>query len=64
MNSYSSAEQSESEGGPNSADVRFQKKSQTIASSIQKIHQNVTTMQRMVNQMGTAQDSPDLKSQL
>lgn len=63
MNSYSSAEQSESEG-PSSADVKFQKKSQTIASSIQKIHQNVTTMQRMVNQMGTAQDSPDLKSQL
>lgn len=61
---YSSAEHSENEGPQQAADVKFQKKSQTIASSIQKTNQNVTTMQRMVNQIGTAQDTPDLKSQL
>lgn len=67
---YSSAEHSESEGGRQqsnggeTAEQRFQKKTATIGSSIQKIQQNVTTMQRMVNQIGTAQDTPDLKSQL
>lgn len=42
----------------------FQKLTQTIATSIQKILQNVSTMQRMVNQFNTPQDSPDLKKQL
>lgn len=42
----------------------FQKLAQTIATSIQKILQNVSSMQRMVNQFGTAQDSPELKQQL
>lgn len=68
------------------SEAEFQKLSQTIATSIQKILQNgkqythempkihstmkycqfftVSTMQRMVNQIGTAQDSPDHKQQL
>lgn len=39
MNSFSSAEQSENEGN-NSSEASFQKLSQTIATSIQKILQN------------------------
>lgn len=46
------------------SEAEFQKLSQTIATSIQKILQNVSQMQRMVNQIGTAQDSPDHKQQL
>ncbi|KAG5889567.1 hypothetical protein JTB14_018552 [Gonioctena quinquepunctata] len=42
----------------------FQKLSQTIGTSIQKISQNVSSMQRMVNQIGTHQDSPELRKQL
>lgn len=51
----------------NGAQVReqdFQKLSQTIGTSIQKISQNVSSMQRMVNQIGTHQDSPDIRKQL
>ncbi|XP_067644335.1 syntaxin-7 [Eurosta solidaginis] len=48
--------------GSNETD--FQRLAQTIATSIQKILQNVSTMQRMVNQFNTPQDSPDLKKQL
>ncbi|EDS42209.1 Pep12p [Culex quinquefasciatus] len=62
--SYSSFENNGSgtAGPTNEAD--FQKLAQTIATSIQKILQNVSSMQRMVNQFGTAQDSPELKQQL
>uniref|UniRef100_U5EM41 Putative syntaxin 7 n=1 Tax=Corethrella appendiculata TaxID=1370023 RepID=U5EM41_9DIPT len=61
--SYSSFDNSDQIGtNKNSAD--FQKMTQTITTSIQKILQNVTSMQRMVNQFGTAQDSPELKQQL
>lgn len=62
--SYSSFEKNGSgtAGPTNEAD--FQKLAQTIATSIQKILQNVSSMQRMVNQFGTAQDSPELKQQL
>ncbi|CAH0547271.1 unnamed protein product [Brassicogethes aeneus] len=42
----------------------FQKLAQTIGTSIQKITQNVSSMKRMVNQIGTHQDSPDLRKQL
>ncbi|XP_074034458.1 syntaxin 7 [Leptinotarsa decemlineata] len=42
----------------------FQKLTQTIGTSIQKISQNVSSMQRMVNQIGTHQDSPELRKQL
>lgn len=60
--SYSSFENNGSGTATNEAD--FQKLAQTIATSIQKILQNVSSMQRMVNQFGTAQDSPELKQQL
>ncbi|CAO1400143.1 unnamed protein product [Diamesa hyperborea] len=50
------------ESGPNEAE--FKKLSQTVATSIQKIWQNVSSMNRMVNQFGTAQDSPEIKQQL
>ncbi|TMW43200.1 hypothetical protein DOY81_011724 [Sarcophaga bullata] len=46
------------------SEIDFQRLAQTIATSIQKILQNVSTMQRMVNQCNTPQDSPDLKKQL
>lgn len=46
------------------SETDFQRLAQTIATSIQKILQNVSTMQRMVNQFNTPQDSPDLKKQL
>ncbi|XP_055913574.1 syntaxin-7 [Eupeodes corollae] len=45
-------------------EIDFQRLAQTIATSIQKILQNVSTMQRMVNQINSPQDSPDLKKQL
>jgi len=42
----------------------FQKLAQTIGTSIQKIQQNVSSMQKMVNQLGTPQDSQELRNQL
>ncbi|XP_017863340.1 PREDICTED: syntaxin-7 [Drosophila arizonae] len=42
----------------------FQRLAQIIATSIQKVQQNVSTMQRMVNQLNTPQDSPELKKKL
>ncbi|KAL3275122.1 hypothetical protein HHI36_019893 [Cryptolaemus montrouzieri] len=42
----------------------FQKLALTVETSIQKISQNVSSMQRMVKQIGTQQDSPELKKQL
>lgn len=56
--SYSSFETSST----NEAD--FQKLAQTVGTSIRKIHQNVGSMERMTNQLGTAQDNPELKQQL
>lgn len=46
------------------SETDFQKMAQIVVASIQKILQNVSSMQRMVNQFGTAQDSPELKQQL
>ncbi|XP_044759168.1 syntaxin-7 [Coccinella septempunctata] len=42
----------------------FQKLALTVETSIQKISQNVSSMQRMVKQVGTHQDSPELRKQL
>ncbi|KAK9885936.1 hypothetical protein WA026_013813 [Henosepilachna vigintioctopunctata] len=42
----------------------FQKLALTVETSIQKISQNVSSMQRMVKQIGTPQDSPELRKQL
>ncbi|KAM8707893.1 hypothetical protein ACLKA7_014941 [Drosophila subpalustris] len=49
-------------GGLNEID--FQRLAQIIATSIEKVQQNVSTMQRMVNQLNTPQDSPELKKKL
>ncbi|XP_017778025.1 PREDICTED: syntaxin-7 [Nicrophorus vespilloides] len=59
MESFSSYQ-----NGSSNREQDFQKLSQTIGSSIQKISQNVSSMQRMVNQVGTNQDSPELRKQL
>ncbi|XP_053314826.1 syntaxin-7 [Spea bombifrons] len=37
---------------------------QTISTNIQKITQNSSEIQRIVNQLGTAQDTPELRNQL
>jgi len=50
-------------GGPG-REKDFQKLAQTIGTSIQKIQQNVSSMQKMVNQLGTPQDSQELRNQL
>lgn len=62
--SYSSFENNGAASTTITNEADFQKLAQTIATSIQKILQNVSSMQRMVNQFGTAQDSPELKQQL
>lgn len=62
--SYSSFENNGTASSTITNEADFQKLAQTIATSIQKILQNVSSMQRMVNQFGTAQDSPELKQQL
>ncbi|KRK05654.1 uncharacterized protein Dyak_GE28680, partial [Drosophila yakuba] len=51
-------------GGGGLSEIDFQRLAQIIATSIQKVQQNVSTMQRMVNQLNTPQDSPELKKQL
>lgn len=61
---YSSFESNGTGSNSTTSEADFQKLAQTIATSIQKILQNVSSMQRMVNQFGTAQDSPELKQQL
>lgn len=50
-------------GGP-TREKDFQKLAQTIGTNIQKISKNVSSMQKMVNQLGTPQDSQDLRNQL
>lgn len=42
----------------------FNKTSQNIASSIQKISQNVLSMKKMVNLLGTSQDNQELRQRL
>lgn len=42
----------------------YNRLSQIIASNIQKITQNVSQMQRMINQIGTQMDTPDLRDKL
>lgn len=42
----------------------FHHLSQTIGSNIQKISQNVSSIQRMINQLGAPQDSQQLRNQL
>ncbi|KAH8369958.1 hypothetical protein KR093_001614 [Drosophila rubida] len=51
-------------GGGGLNEIDFQRLAQIIATSIEKVQQNVSTMQRMVNQLNTPQDSPELKKKL
>ncbi|KAG5681065.1 hypothetical protein PVAND_010531 [Polypedilum vanderplanki] len=46
------------------SDAEFQKHSQFISTSVQKIYQNVSSMNRMVSQVGTAQETPEIRQQL
>lgn len=63
--SYASFDNNATTGNANiTSETDFQKTAQIVVASIQKILQNVSSMQRMVNQFGTAQDSPELKQQL
>jgi len=45
-------------------ETEFQRLAQNIGTNIQKIQQNVTSMQRMLTQIGTPQDSDQLQRQL
>ncbi|XP_011314197.1 syntaxin-7 [Fopius arisanus] len=50
-------------GGP-VREQDFERLSQTVGTSILKISQNVSSMQKMVNQLGGATDSQELRNQL
>lgn len=65
--SYSNGYQYSSYGGPESSSggfAEFSRLSDTISTNIQKVSQNVASMQKMVNQLGTPQDCESLRSQL
>ncbi|KAL1433671.1 hypothetical protein MTO96_012211 [Rhipicephalus appendiculatus] len=53
-----------SSGSGGSSQGEFQSLSQTIGTNVQKISQNVGSMKKMVQQLGTSQDSESLRSQL
>ncbi|KAJ8960672.1 hypothetical protein NQ317_018518 [Molorchus minor] len=52
------------QNGNQTREQDFQKLSQSHRDKYSKISQNVSSMQRMVNQIGTHQDSPELRKQL
>jgi len=52
------------QNGGGRRDTDFQKLAQNIGTNIQKILQNVSSMQRMIGQIGTPQDSQQLQNQL
>ena len=65
--SYSNGYQYSSYSGPESTSggfAEFSRLSETISTNIQKVSQNVASMQKMVNQLGTPQDCESLRSQL
>jgi len=45
-------------------ETEFQRLAQNIGTNIQKIQQNVSSMQRMITQIGSPQDSTQLQNQL
>jgi syntaxin 7 len=47
-----------------SRDTDVQRLSQSIGSNVQKILQNVSSMQRMIKNIGTEQDNTQLQTQL
>jgi len=60
MNSYDSYQN----GSMAMTEMEFQRLAQTVGTNIQKIVQNVSSMQRMNAQIGTAQDSQQFQQQL
>lgn len=52
------------QNGEGAKEAEFQRIAQNISTNIQKISQNVSSMQRMVRQLGTPQDNAELRSQL
>ena len=50
--------------GGGQRDTDFKKLAQTIGTNIQKIFQNVSSMSRMINQIGSPQDNQQLQNQL
>jgi len=52
------------QNGEGAKEAEFQRIAQNISTNIQKISQNVSSMQRMVRQLGTPQDSQELRGQL
>jgi len=52
------------QNGTPSKEAEFQRLAQNIGSNIQKIIQNVSSMQRMLTQIGTSQDNQQLQNQL
>ncbi|XP_035223821.1 syntaxin-7-like [Stegodyphus dumicola] len=65
--SYSNGYQYSSYSGPESipgGQNEFSRLSEVISTNIQKVSQNVASMQKMVNQLGTPQDCESLRSQL
>lgn len=45
-------------------EAEFKRHSQFVSSSIQKIYQNVSSMNRLANQIGTPSETPEVKQQL
>jgi len=52
------------QNGSTAKETEFQRLAQNIGTNIQKIQQNVSSMQRMITQIGTAQDNQQLQNQL
>ena len=48
----------------NSREVEFQRLTQNIGTNIQKLLQNVSSIQRMIAQIGTPQDNQQLQNQV
>ncbi|CAL1272083.1 unnamed protein product [Larinioides sclopetarius] len=66
-NSYSNGYQYSSYSSPDSSSGgygEFSRLSDVISTNIQKVSQNVASMQKMVNQLGTSQDCESLRAQL
>jgi len=52
------------QNGASSREAEFRRLAQNIGTNIQKIIQNVSSMQRMLTQIGTSQDNQQLQNQL
>jgi len=52
------------QNGTSARETEFQRLAQNIGTNIQKILQNVSSMQRMITQIGTPQDNTQLQNQL